>query len=458
MARYTPEERSALFVATLTAFLGPFMISSVNVALPAIERDLALNAVQLSWISTAYLLATAVVLVPAGKVADIYGRKKIFSLGLVAYTLASTLAIFAPSGAWLIGLRAFQGAGAALTVTTGMAILTSVFAPQRRGQAIGIYVAAVYIGLSAGPFAGGLMTQHLGWRSLFVVMLPLGLGAIWITRRCLEGEWADAAGERLDRIGSVLYGAAVLALVYGASRLPAVWAWVLLVGAAVGLAGFIWYERRIPQPVFDLSLFWSNRVFAFSSMAALIHYAATFAVTFLVSLYLQYIKGLQPQAAGTLLVLQPVVMAVFSPLAGRLSDRIEPRIVASAGMLLTAVGLACFARVDPETSLIVIAVNLMGLGFGFALFSSPNMSAIMGAVQPRQYGIASGAVATMRLIGQMASMAAATVVLSLYLGTQAIGDGNHPLFLRSMQTLCVCFAALSCVGIGFSMFRGNVRA
>jgi EmrB/QacA subfamily drug resistance transporter len=456
MPRDHTRERSALFVATLTSFMGPFMVSAVNVALPAIQADLAMSAVQLSWVPTAYLLAMAMVLVPAGRVADIHGRKKIFTAGLAFYTVASTLAAFVPTSAWLIALRVFQGVGAAMFVTTGMAILTSIFPPERRGRAIGMYVAAVYIGLSAGPFAGGIMIQHLGWRSLFILMLPMGALSVGVTLRFLKGEWADARGEPFDGAGSLLYSGAVFALVYGAILLPGARAHGLM---AVGLAGivlFAWQEKRTAHPVFDVSLFQTNRTFTFSSLAALINYAATFAVTFMLSLFLQYIKGLQPQATGMVLVAQPAMMAIFSPLAGRCSDRIEPRLIATGGMVITAGGLAGFLLLGPGTPLVLIVANLALLGFGFALFSSPNMSAIMGSVENKQYGIASGAVATMRLLGQMTSMAVAAVVLSITIGHAPIGPDNYPLLLASLKTVFAIFTGLCVVGIYFSMARGRL--
>ena len=278
--------------------MGPFMISSVNVALPAIQQEFGADAVALSWVATALLLAVAVFLIPLGKIGDIYGRKKVFTLGLVVCTLASLAGAFSVSMPMLITVRVFQGFGTAMFVTTGMAIVTSVFSPQRRGRAIGLYVSAVYIGLSVGPFAGGLLTQHLGWRSNFGVVVPFGAASIWVTLKYLKGEWADARGERLDVAGSLLYAASVFLLVYGASLLPRRPAVYLILTGAVALAAFVRFELRTPQPVFDVRLFIGNRLFAFSCLAALINYAATFAITFLISLFLQYIKGLTPQSAG----------------------------------------------------------------------------------------------------------------------------------------------------------------
>lgn len=452
------QQKSALLVATVTSFMGPFMISSVNVALPAIQAEFAVDAVMLAWISTAYLLATAVLLVPIGKIADIYGRNKVFTAGLILYSLSTFLSVLAGSVEMLIFLRIFQGFGAAMFVTTGMAILISVFPPHRRGRAIGFYVAAVYIGLSVGPFAGGVLTQHFGWRSIFWVAAPIGAVSVYITLRYLTGEWADAGGEKLDMRGSLLYVVAIFTLVYGAARLPSGAAALLLAVGFTCLAFFIRYETRIANPVFEIRLFRHNRLFAFSSLAALINYSATFATTFLVSLYLQYIKGMTPQSAGTVLMAQPVVMALLSPLAGRLSDRIEPRLIASAGMAITSLGLLFFIFITKGTPAGLVIGNLALLGLGFALFSSPNMSAIMGAVDRKYYGIASGAVATMRLLGQMTSMATATVIFAVVIGRSPITPANYDLFLHSVRITFAVFAILCSAGVFFSMMRGRIRA
>jgi EmrB/QacA subfamily drug resistance transporter len=457
LSDYTPQEKSALFVASITSFTGPFVISSVNVALPAIQREFNADAVQLSWIATALLLAVAVTLVPAGRIADIHGRKKIFTWGLFLYTLASLLAAFANSVEMLIFFRVFQGVGSAMFLTTGMAIITSIFPPKKRGKAIGIYVSAVYIGLSVGPFVGGLLTQNVGWRSLFIIVVPLGVLSILITLKYLKGEWADAKGEPLDVAGSFLYGIAILAWVYGASLLPSKTAMYLMLAGSLCMAVFVWQELRVRYPVVEVRLFTQNKLFTFSSLAAMIRYAATFAITFLISLYLQYIKGLSPQAAGMIIVAQPIMMATFSPLAGKWSDRIEPRKIASFGMALTALGLFLLAWIGKDTSLVYITSTLLLLGFGFALFSSPNMNAIMSSVEKRHLGIASGTVATMRLIGQMGSMAIAMVMFAVIIGRVEIAPENYPQFIRCVNLSFSIFVVLCIVGVFFSLFRGKLR-
>lgn len=449
-------ERSALFVATLTSFMGPFLISSVNVALPAIQAELKLDAVQLSWIATAYLLAVAVGLVPAGKIADIHGRKKVFAAGLAVYVVGAAVAMFAGSAPVLIGSRVIQGLGAAMFVTTGMAIITSIFPPQKRGRVIGIYVAAVYVGLSMGPFVGGLLTQYLGWRSIFLVTLPMGAGSLLLTLYVLKGEWRGEPGQKLDLAACLLYGVSILALVYGASLLPGGLGAGLVVAGIALMVIFIRHQTTARFPVFEVRLFVRNKRFAFSSFAALLNYSATFAVTFLLSLYLQYIKGMSPQSAGSVLMAQPVIMALFSPLAGRLADRMEPRYLATCGMVITVLGVLFFITLDSAASISSIVANLAFLGLGFALFSSPNMSAIMGSVEKRYYGLASGAVATMRLLGQMASMAVAMVVLTLVVGREEIAPANYDRFLDAVHVVFAISALLCSAGVYFSWFRGKI--
>lgn len=450
-------KRVALWVATTAAFLTPFMGSSINIALPAIGKEFAMNAVLLSWVATSFLLAAAMFLVPFGRLADIYGRKRIFTYGVLVYTASSLLTAISNSPALLISSRVLQGAGGAMIFGTGVAILTSVFPAGERGKALGINVAAVYLGLSLGPFLGGFLTQHLGWRSVFLANVPLGLLIIAFVWWKLQGEWAEARGEKFDWIGSVIYSLSLVALMYGFSRLPAApGAWLIVVGI-VGLGGFSAWEARSASPVLDVNLLRRNQVFTLSNLAALINYSATYAVSFLLSLYLQYIKGLSPQDAGLVLVAQPVVQAVFSPLAGRLSDRIEPRIVASAGMALTVVGLFLLTFLGEGTALSFVVASLLFLGFGFALFSSPNTNAVMSAVDKRFYGIASGTLGTMRLMGQMFSMGMAMLAFAVYIGKAQITPEYYPLLLQSARTVFRIFVLLCFGGIFASLTRGKVR-
>jgi EmrB/QacA subfamily drug resistance transporter len=450
-------KKSALLIATLSSLLTPFMGSSVNLALPAIAREFGIDAVLLTWIATSYLLASAVSLVPFGRLADIYGRKKIFFYGITVFTITSFLSAFSTSYLMLIMCRVFQGIGSAMIFATGIAILTSVFPPHERGKVLGINVAAVYVGLSLGPFLGGLLTQHFTWRSVFLVVVPFGLIIIAVVRWMLSGEWAEAEGETFDIAGTLFYSLSLIAIMGGLSTLPAMKSVILIFFGVVFLLAFVVWELRTAQPVLNLTLFIANRVFAFSNLAALINYSATFAVTFLLSLYLQHIKGLNPQSAGIIMVAQPLVQAVFSPLAGSISDKIEPRIVASVGMLITFIGLGCLVVLDKATSIAFIIGSLVILGFGFALFSSPNTNAIMSSVEKRDYGLASGSVGTMRLVGMMISMGIATLVFALLIGRAPITTETYPLLMKGVRIAFSIFAALCLGGIAASLVRGKVR-
>lgn len=444
-------------MATLGSFLTPFMGSSITIALPSIGSELAMDAISLGWVATAYLLAAAMFLVPFGRIADIYGRKRIFTYGILTYTVASMLSAIAPSAAVLIASRVLQGIGGAMIFSTGVAILTSVFPAEERGKALGINVAAVYLGLSLGPFLGGLLTEHFGWRSIFVLNVPLGLIIIAFIFWKLKGEWAEAKGEKFDITGSVIYSLMLIAIMYGFTLLPGMsGVWLILIGA-VGVVAFVKWEMKVESPVLNIGLFRNNTVFALSNLAALINYSATFAVAFLLSLYLQYIKGLSPQSAGLILVAAPVVQAIFSPLAGRLSDRIEPRIVASAGMGLTVISLVLLTFLGEKTSLGFIVASLVVLGFGFALFSSPNTNAVMSSVEKRFYGVASGTLATMRQIGMTFSMGMAMLLFTLYIGRVQITPEYYSLFLRSVNVAFIIFAALCFAGTFASLARGKIR-
>lgn len=447
-----------LVIAAISSFLTPFTSSSVNIALPSINLELAMDAVTLSWVATAYLLAAAMFLVPFGRIADIKGRKRIFLYGISIDAAASLLCTASTSGSWLITFRAFQGLGGAMIFGTGVAILTSVFPPQERGRALGINVAAVYTGLSSGPLIGGFLTERLGWRSVFYLNFCLALIVVVIVILKLKGEWAGAKGEKFDVTGAVIYSLSLVAVMTGFSSLPHYLGLVLLLIGVAGLSVFAFWEARIDYPVFNVRLLKENIVFRYSNLAALINYSATFAVAFLLSLYLQYIKGFTPEHAGLILVTQPIVMVICSPIAGGLSDRIEPRVIASLGMSMTTAGLILLTFLGEQTSLAYVMGSLVVLGVGFGFFSSPNTNAIMSSVEKRYYGVASGVVGTMRVTGQMFSMGVTMLLFALYIGLARITPEYYPAFLKAMKTGFIISSVLCFIGVFASVARGRLRS
>ncbi|MDX2432916.1 MAG: MFS transporter, partial [Bacteroides sp.] len=390
MSRRSPSTKSLiLLLIIITSFINPFLGAAINIALPAISEEFSLGAVGMSWVAMAFLLSSAVFLVPLGKLADIKGRKRIFFIGNIIIALSSVFCALSPSGGMLILFRAIQGIGSAMVFGTGVAIISSVYPPKERGKAIGITVTSVYIGLSLAPFLGGILTQYLGWRSIFYATVPFELLVIWITWRYIKEEWADAGGEKFDLSGSVIYLFSMSAFMFGFSRLPELSAIVLAVVGLLGLLGFVIHEMKLTSPIFNIRLLSSNRLFAFSNLAALINYATTFAITFLLSLYLQYVLGLSPRDAGMILIAQPIMMAIVASISGKLSDKYDPRILSSIGMGVIVGGLIMLSFLTEHSSITYLVVILLVVGFGFGMFSSPNTNAIMGSVDRKYLGVAS---------------------------------------------------------------------
>ena len=445
---------TVLLITVLASFSTPFTLSSINIALPAMAPELGLNAIGMGWVSLAFLLASAALLVPMGRAADIFGRKKVFTLGFVIFTAASLFCGLAATQAQLLSARFLQGVGSSMIFGTSVAILTSVFPPERRGRAIGYVSAAVYTGLSLGPPLGGLLVQHLSWRAIFLLNVPLGLAVLHIVKRSPAGtEWKGADGELFDSAGAALYAASLTALMYG---LSAVTESRGLASAAAGAAGvllFLRRETRVSHPILNARLFLANRVFAFSNLAAFLSYSASFASGFLLSLYLQYSMGLSPKAAGFILVCQPLFMVAFSPWAGRLSDRRDPGAIASLGMALTAAGILLFAGPQYGLPLWRVIAGLCVMGLGLALFASPNTNAVMGAVEKRYYSVAAATLATMRITGQMFSMAVVMLLFSLFVGKVRLGPENQAALGQAFSAGVWVFAGLAAAGIFASLKR-----
>ncbi|MCB8965124.1 MAG: MFS transporter [Bacteroidales bacterium] len=444
-----------LVLVMISSFITPFIGASVNLALPKISDDFGLNAITMSWVAMSYLLSSAVFLVPFGKLADIVGRKRIFFWGNLILAASSGLCALSPTGSLLIVFRVIQGIGSSMVFATGIALLTSVFPSSERGKAIGLNVTAVYIGLSSAPIIGGYMISWLNWQSLFYGPILIGLISAIASRIGIRTEWAEAKNEKFDYKGTLIYIPSMSVFMYGFSQLPSIEAIVLTLLGLLGILWFIQTELRVATPVLNITLFKTNRTFAFANLAALINYATTFAVTFVLSLYLQYIKGLSARDAGTVLVVQPVIMAIMAMWAGRFSDKHDPRILASLGMGISAIGLLLLVPINTNTSTAYLIGALGILGLGFGLFSSPNTNSIMGSVDKRFLGLASGTVGTMRLTGQMISMGIATLILQLYIGKEAINRTNHQQFIWAISASFIVFVLLSVVGVWASLKRGK---
>jgi EmrB/QacA subfamily drug resistance transporter len=449
--------RFILLIVSITAFLTAFMASSVNIALPSISVELSIGPVAAGWIVTSYILSAVVFILFFGRMGDVRGRRLIFSSGIFIIILSSIGCVLAPGGIALILCRVIQGIGASTLFATATPILATAYPPQKRGRVLGISVASVYLGVSMGPFIGGFLTHYLGWRSIFFFLI-IGFSLIvFPALRTITDPPRERERVKFDIAGNILYACAVVCGVVGLSRIIRPDGVVLCAVAICVSILFFAHEFRTDAPLVPVRLFYRNKVFVFSNIAAMINYSATFAIAFFMSLYLQYAAGYTAQKAGMVLMVQPLMQAVFSPCAGKLSDTKDPRVLASTGMGLVALSLAVIAFFPGVLHVEMVVVALGALGIGFAFFSSPNNNAVLGSVEQRHVGIASSILSTMRLIGQSFSMAIAIFLLSHFMGPETTGKVPVPAFLLAFRSAFAIFAVLCVIGIFASLSRGKLN-
>ena len=451
-----PSPGTALLVTSNSAFFSAFVGSALTVALPALGKEFSLNASQLGWVITTYILPMAILLLPMGRLADLAGRKRLFFLGNLIFTVTSVLSVLARGPVLFFFSRFLQGVGASMISSNSAAILSSVTPPTKRGQALGINTAMVYLGLSVGPFVGGLLISLWGWRLIYLVTIGFGILNTLLIPRLLPQENLKK-GHPFDLTGAALYSLALFLFIPGTAKLPFLTGFLLLLGSLSLVPLFLFQQRRSPFPLIDKSLLRGNSLFLLTNLTTFIHYASIWASSFLLTLYLQNVRGLSPQTTGLILLSQPVIMFLLSPITGSLSDRMEPRILASSGMVLTTLSLASMAFLTPSTPLSLVVGSLLLLGFGYGLFSSPNTNAIMGSVEKKDFGFAAASLGTMRLTGQSLSMSLAMVVLALIVGNRPLTQEASPQLVQAMRVVFCIQAPLAALGIFTSLSRGAVR-
>lgn len=450
-----PNKRLALFIVALGSFMMPYMGSAINIALPSIGIEFSVDVVLLNWVVTSYFLASVMFLIPFGKIADMYGRKKIFTYGFIIFMVASILSAISTSVIFLIIFRFLMGIGGAMFLSTGVAIIASVSPVVERGKALGVNAAIVFLGQSVGPPLGGVLTEHFGWRSIFYANVPICILVLFLIFWKLEGESREAKIEKFNYASSIIYSISFLLIMYGFSIIPDKNSYLFTLAGVISFLYFIWRETKIKKPLIDINLFRKNRVFAFSNLALLINHSAIFAVVFILSLYLQYIKMLSPQSAGLVLITKTIVQFIFSPIAGSLSDRIDSKKITTLGMGLIAVALFLFAFLNSQTSLVFIFFVLTLLGFGIGIFSAPNTNAIMGSVGKEHFGVSSATIATMRQTGNLLSMVIVMLIFALSIGKVEITPQYHGIFLKATRSSFIVYGLLCSCGVFFSITRGQ---
>ena len=432
---------TALIAVCAGYLIAPMGMAAVNVAIPALAQDLQANASKVAWLPTLYVLASVAFMLPFGKLADNYGRKRIYALGLVLNALCAFMCAVATNIDWILFWRFAQGIAGAMIFSTGVAIITSVTPANKRGAALGVLAAFVYIGLTIAPAIGGWLTQWLGWRSVFYFQIPFVVVLVIFIKFRLHGEWKNDVHSRFDWIGSGIFALFAFSLVYGLSELPNLLGFVLLAISLLSLTGFIIHQSLDKQPLIRVQMFRESRVFSLSLGTSFLMYGSNFAIIFLLSLYLQYIKGFGPAYAGQILLVQAFVMAIVAPFAGKLADRFQPRIIATLGCSIVALGFSALIHLNEQTSALYIALSLGIVGFGFGLFSTPNNSAIMGSVKEQEVGVASASMNLSRTIGNLVGMSLVNLMIHYYIGDATFG-GNTNTELMSTISLALYMSLL----------------
>jgi MFS family permease len=448
-----------LIVAMITNFINPFAITSLNIAVPHIGAEYHIMATHLTWIILAFTFTTVVLTVPFGRVADIRGREPILKIGILLVCVSAIGNIFAPNMAAFFVIRAVQGVGGAMVFATNAPIAIAAYPPSRRGWVLGLTVAAVYTGSALGPVLGGLITHQFGWRGVFVMIAILAAVAFVVSVVRLPKTEKILSPPALNRGSIVLYMIAIGLVCFGLTTfMQNIWSYFILAAGVVFSVVFVKHELRTETPVIDVSLFRNNPNFALSNLAALFNYAATFAIAYLISIYLQLVKGYGADVSGLILISQPIVQTIVSPFAGKLSDKRSPYALASLGMSFCAASLVMLAFVDEETPLAYTIGALLLVGLGFGVFSSPNTNVIMSSVGKDNFGMAASVQSTARTFGQVICLALITIIMNAVVGSKAIEDAPVSDIVLDMH---ISFAAVACicvVGIFFSLKRKSPDA
>jgi len=444
------KQTAILISITFATFINPFMVSALGVALPTIGNDFIVSPGRLGLVETSYLMAGVILLLPIGKYADKIGLGRIYISGMIMFLIISIFIGISPSFNILIALRFLQGLSIAMLTATGAAILTKSFPPEKRGWVLGINIGAVYIGLSLGPFFGGIITEQYGWKLIFFVAAALSLIALLMVSRTLDFR-RNKSYSHYDVKSAFLYAILIGIIWFGFSHMHSHPLYIVLI--VVGIIGFIYFlilQDRSSNPIVDVRLFRTNKAFLYGNSLTFINYASSVAVTFTFSLFLQYVKGLSPKETGIILIIQPVVMMMFAPVSGRLSDKFNPNILVFLGVVSCTIGLLIVLMIGAASPMYLIYILMVFFGLGFALFSSPNMNQVMSSVDRQHYGVASSMVATMRTIGMLTSISIASGIFTLFIGDQQMTPELEGLFLQGIRYSFLIFVLISIVGIYIS--------
>ncbi|MBE6505813.1 MAG: MFS transporter [Methanobrevibacter millerae] len=441
-----------LLICTVLSFFTVFAVNAVMVVVPSIASEFHMSNIVQNWIIIIFLLVVAVLSIPAGQISGKFGLKKVTILSIILFIIISIVTVMVKSSWQFLACRFILGISLSFINVTSMAMVVSAFAPEERGKALGINITGVYIGLSLSPVLGGILNYNLGWRSVVLFGVPFLFVILALLLTKIDDEWITFENVPLDIKGYFAYGIGMVLFMYGFTILNTLSGVILTVLGIIILIVFGVIELKQTHPSFDVRFF-KNRKFLSSNFASLSAYLATFAVTTILNYHLQYIKGFDSQSAGMILLVAPLCQVVLAPIAGRLSDKFVPQILAAIGMALGTISLFLFSFLGSETPLEFLIVSMIIYGIGFGLFSPPNTNVIMSSVPPKDTSVASAAVATMRTVGQAMSMGILTLVFAFVMGDVPIVEQYYPLLISSCQMTCLVCVVL-CIASVFASLVG----
>lgn len=457
----TKKQQTAIAISMImSVFILTFNASALNLAIPLISGEFHSQATLTGWIVTSYILVTAMLAIPFGRIADLTGRRRIFLIGLASFVIFSVLIIFVPNIEQMLILRVLTGVSGAMFFATNIAILVNSFPREQTGRVLGLNVMFVYIGLSLGPVVGGVLTHNFGWRSIFMLTSAIALISFVVAVLGIPKKSSDSTAfkdmnfKEINPLGILLYTTMIFALMFGFTEIAHSYiSWIIICIGIILFIIFIRHELKTSRPLLELRLFRNNPNFVLSNMASFLNYGATFAVSYLMSIYLQLVLDFDAQISGFILISQPLLQAIVSPISGRMSDKYSPFRIATVGMSLCAIALISYIFVNDSTPIWHIFINLALMGIGVGIFSSPNNNAIMSSVSPQDSSLASSMIATMRSLGHVVSMAILTLIIGSNLGDSTFSQAPKIEIVATMRTAFIVFAVICVVGIFFSMQR-----
>jgi len=444
-----------------TVAIGTFMAtldsSIVNVALPTISSQLHSDLSTLQWVVSAYLLTITSLLPVFGRIADMFGRKRVFALGFIIFTLGSVLCGFAQNIWFLVGTRVLQAVGASMLMSNSVAIITAIFPPKERGRALGLTGTVVALGSLTGPAIGGFIIGLTSWRSIFFINLPIGIMGYLAVLLILPKDVPSKDKEIFDFTGAFTFTFGMIGVLLGITNGEA-WGWSslpVLLSLVLGITSLIWFvmtERKVQHPMIDLSLF-RNRPFLIGNLSGGLSFVAMFANTMLLPFYLQGILHYKPSQVGLILMVFPIVMAIAAPISGYASDKFGPMVLTTSGLVITALSLFYFSTLPTTASFIQILPGPILSGLGAGMFQSPNNSSVMSSVPPQKLSIAGGINSLVRNLGMVTGIALAVSLFEVWGGVTLPQPGQVEDFMSAYRSVMIVAMGIALVAAVISYNR-----